>query len=152
GQVIAIVQKGKIVDHLEEGEEGEVVLDQTPFYAESGGQLGDAGTLSSSDATASVLDTKKHEGLHIHKVKALSGVMEPDKAIMAAVDKERRQSTVLHHSTAHLFHAAVRKLLGKQVSQAGSQVGPDAMRFDFTFERQLEPRELLAVEQQMNEW
>ncbi len=152
GRVVAVLQNGKIVEHLGEGEEAELVLDQTPFYAESGGQVGDAGTLSGQAATLMVTDTKKHEGLHVHKVKALAGDLEPNQQLKASVDKERRLSTVLHHSTAHLFHAAVRQLLGKHVVQAGSQVGPDAMRFDFTFERQLNARELSSVENLMNEW
>src|SRR5262249_31939391 len=105
GQVIAIVRQGKVVDHLEEGDEAELVLDRTPFYAESGGQVGDTGTMTGAEATLSVLDTKKHEGLHVHKVKALGGVLEPDQEIRALVDQERRNATVLHHSTAHLFHA-----------------------------------------------
>lgn len=152
GQIIALVQKGKMVDHLEEGEEAEIVLDQTPFYAESGGQVGDSGMLTSGELTAQVVDTKKHEGLHLHRVKTLSGTVEPGQSVEALVDKDRRQATVLHHSTAHLFHAAVRDLLGKHVVQAGSQVSPDAMRFDFTFERQMRPEEISAVENLMNEW
>jgi alanyl-tRNA synthetase len=152
GHVIALVQKGKLVDHLDEGEEGEVILDTTPFYAESGGQVGDSGILSSNNATVAVVDTKKHEGLHVHRVKALSGIVEPDATVRAIVDKERRESTRLHHSAAHLFHAAIRQLLGKQVAQAGSQVGPEAMRFDFTYERQLTPKDIAAVEKLMNEW
>jgi alanyl-tRNA synthetase len=152
GQIIGLLQKGKVIEHLEEGEEAELVLDRTPFYAESGGQLGDSGLLSGPEATLAVVDTKKHEGLHIHKVKALSGVVEPDQKVKALVDKERRQATMLHHSTAHLFHAAIRELLGKQVVQQGSQVGPDAMRFDFNFERQLTEREIQSVESLMNEW
>lgn len=152
GEIIALVKQGKVVDHLQEGDEADVILDTTPFYAESGGQMGDAGTLSSSELTALVTDTKKHEGLHLHKIKALSGTFEPGAKVQAAVDAERRQSTMLHHSTAHLFHAAVRELLGKHVVQAGSQVGPETMRFDFTFERQLSPSEISAVENLMNEW
>ncbi len=152
GRVIALVSKGKLVDHLQEGDEAELLLDRTPFYAESGGQVGDTGVLSGPDATLQVLDTRKHEGLHVHRVKTLSGLVEPDQKVQAVVDKERRQATVLHHSTAHLFHAAVRELLGKHVVQAGSQVGPETMRFDFTFERKLDDSEVAAVEGLMNEW
>jgi alanyl-tRNA synthetase len=152
GKIIAVVKQGKEVERIEEGEEAELVLDSTPFYAESGGQIGDCGLLSGAESTLSVVDTKKHEGLHVHKVKALSGIVEPGQKLKAVVDKERRQSTVLHHSTAHLFHAAVRELLGKHVAQAGSQVGPDAMRFDFSFERQLNDKEIASVENLMNEW
>lgn len=152
GQVLAILQDGKVVDHIEEGQEVEIVLDQTPFYAESGGQVGDQGLLESDDARLQVLDTKKHEGLHVHKVRAISGILEPDNRVRAMVDAERRQQTKIHHSTAHLFHSAVRELLGKNVVQAGSQVGPDTMRFDFTFERQMTPAEIMQVEGMINEW
>lgn len=152
GNVIAIVHQGKLVDHVEEGQEVDVVLDSTPFYAESGGQVGDSGMLQNEEATLRVLDTKKHEGLHLHKVRAESGILEPAKLVTAVVDKDRREQTMLHHSTAHLFHAAVRELLGKQVTQAGSQVNPEAMRFDFTFERGMSQDEIAAVETLMNEW
>jgi alanyl-tRNA synthetase len=152
GNVLAIVHDNKLVDHVEEGQEVQLVLDQTPFYGESGGQVGDTGMLEHAEAVLRVLDTKKQEGLHIHKVRAISGVLEPEQAVTAMVDKDRREQIMLHHSTAHLFHAAVRELLGKQVSQAGSQVGPDAMRFDFSFERQMTPDEIAQVENLMNEW
>jgi alanyl-tRNA synthetase len=152
GNVIAIVHGGKLVDHVEEGQEVELVLDKTPFYAESGGQVGDTGLLQNQDARLRVLDTRKHEGLHVHKVRAESGVLEWKQEVAALVDKDRREQTMLHHSTAHLFHAAVRNLLGKQVSQAGSQVGPEAMRFDFTFERQMTAEEIAQVENTINEW
>jgi alanyl-tRNA synthetase len=152
GTVVAIVKEGKEVGQLEENEEAEVVLDRTPFYAESGGQTGDTGQLAGTEGTASVLDTRKHEGLHLHRVRALSGVIEPGSKVQAQVDKQRRQDTMLHHSAAHVFHAAIRKLLGHQVAQAGSAVGPDTMRFDFTFDRQVSPAELSRIESQMNEW
>jgi len=152
GKVVALVQDGKLVEQLEEGQVAEVVLDKTPFYAESGGQVGDTGLLSTDDGILSVLDTKKHEGLHVHKVRALSGSIEANQLVKALVDKERREQTVLHHSTAHLFHAAVRELLGKHVVQAGSQVGPDTMRFDFSFERQPTEKELHQIEKIMNDW
>lgn len=150
--VIAMLEKGKIVDHAEEGEELDLILDHTPFYAESGGQLGDLGLIGNNDSKLEVLSTKKHEGLHVHRVRFLSGVLEPGQLVKASVDKVRREATVLHHSTAHLFHAAVRQLLGKQVQQAGSQVGPESMRFDFSFERQMKPNEIAQVEELMNEW
>ena len=152
GTVLAIVEKGKLRQHAEEGEELDIILDRTPFYAESGGQLGDQGIIKNDDSRLEVLDTKKHEGLHVHRVRFLAGVLEPGQKVDAQVDKKRREATVLHHSTAHLFHAASRQLLGKQVQQAGSQVGPDGMRFDFSFERQLKPTEITQVEELMNEW
>jgi alanyl-tRNA synthetase len=150
--VLAIVEQGKLRKHAEEGQELDIILDSTPFYAESGGQLGDRGIITSNDSDLEVLDTKKHEGLHLHRVRFLSGVLESGQKVKALVDKKRRQATVIHHSTAHLFHAATRLLLGKQVQQAGSQVGPEGMRFDFSFERQLKASEIAQVEELMNEW
>lgn len=152
GEVLGIVSGGNLVSHAQEGDVVEILLDQTPFYGESGGQLGDHGFLLNDDAAMEVLDTKKHEGLHVHRVRLLSGQLDCGQSVNAKVERERRESTVLHHSSAHLFHAAVRELLGKQVTQAGSQVGPDSMRFDFTFERQMTPEELSRVEDLMNEW
>ncbi len=152
GHVVALVQDGKLVEQLEEGQEAEIVLDQTPFYAESGGQVGDSGLISTDEGMLTVIDTKKHEGLHVHKVRALSGAIEANQLVNALVDKDRREQTVLHHSTAHLFHAAVRELLGKHVVQAGSQVGPETMRFDFSFERQPTAKELHQIEKTMNDW
>lgn len=151
-EVVAVLKDGKMVERAEEGDEVEVILNITPFYAESGGQVGDSGTLSGNDATLSVLDTKKHEGLFVHKVRALAGVLEPGQKLTAAVDKERRNQTMIHHSSAHVFHAAVRELFGKNVVQAGSEVSPKAMRFDFTLDRQPTQAELMKLESMMNEW
>jgi alanyl-tRNA synthetase len=152
GTVVALVENGKLREAAEEGEELDIILDSTPFYAESGGQLGDHGIISNNDSELLVLDTRKHEGLHLHRVRFLSGLLEPGQKVKAQVDARRRLSTVLHHSTAHLFHSAARLLLGKQVQQAGSQVGPENMRFDFSFERQLKAEEIARVEELMNEW
>ncbi len=150
--VVALVKDGKVVESLEEGDEAELVLDTTPFYAESGGQLGDVGRLESDDSKLIVLDTKKHDKLFLHKVRVLAGGISPGASLDAIVDEARRQATRIHHSTAHLFHAAIRELFGKQVVQAGSQVGPNTMRFDFTLDRQPTQKELAKVESMMNEW
>ena len=152
GTILAVTKGGKIAEQAQEGDEIELVLDVTPFYAESGGQLGDTGVLESPQGKFTVLDTRKHEGLHVHKVLALSGFVEPGHKVLASVDRKRRNATVLHHSTAHVFHAAVRELLGTHVVQAGSQVGPQSMRFDFTFDRQPTQPELAQIEARMNEW
>jgi alanyl-tRNA synthetase len=152
GEVLAMLRDGKIVEHLEEGDEAELILSETPFYAESGGQLGDMGKLTSDDSKLTVLDTKKHDKLHIHKVRVTAGTIEVGQKLHAAVDKSRRESTVLHHSSAHIFHSAIRELFGKQVTQAGSQVGPSTMRFDFTLDRQPSSQELAQIESMMNEW
>lgn len=152
GTVLAILKSGNVLEVAEEGAEVDVILDQTPFYAESGGQLGDAGVFENNDCRVQVLDTKKHEGLHVHRVRVQAGAIHPGDKLHVAVDTERRHNTILHHSTAHLFHAAVRDRLGKHVVQAGSQVGPQAMRFDFSFERQPTKEELADIERTMNVW
>ena len=152
GEVIALLKDGRLVDHLEEGDEADLVLDSTPFYAESGGQLGDIGRLENDQSKVAVLDTKKHDKLHLHRVRVQAGSLEPGQKFQALVDEQRRQSTMLHHSTAHVFHAAIRELFGKQVVQAGSQVGPNTMRFDFTLDRQPTPSEISRDESMMNYW
>jgi alanyl-tRNA synthetase len=151
-EVVAILKDGKPVTELEEGDEADIVLDQTPFYAESGGQLGDIGKLLSADSQVVVSDTKKADKLFLHKVRVLAGSVRLGEKLDAQVDKERRNATVLHHSTAHVFHAAAREYFGKQVVQAGSQVGPNTMRFDFTLDRQPTAKDLSRIESMMNEW
>jgi len=151
-QVIGLLKDGKPISEAVEGDEVEIILDRTPFYAESGGQLGDIGVIENDDARLQVLDVKKHEGLHIHKVRSLSGTIQPGANIKAIVDTARRTATMLHHSTAHIFHSAIREIFGKHVTQAGSQVGPVAMRFDFSLDKQPSKEELTAVENLMNEW
>jgi alanyl-tRNA synthetase len=152
GEIIALLKAGKIVEHLEEGDEAELVLNETPFYAESGGQLGDTGSLTNDNSRLLVLDTKKQDNLHIHKVRVLAGAVEVGQKLQAIIDKERREATVLHHSSAHVFHSAIRELFGNQVTQAGSQVGPTALRFDFTLDRQPSALELSQIESLMNNW
>jgi alanyl-tRNA synthetase len=151
-KVIAVLSDGKLVNEAVEGDEVEIILDRTPFYAESGGQLADIGILENNDARLVVLDVKKHEGLHIHKVRSLSGNISAGATVKALVDKARRTATILHHSTAHIFHSAIREIFGKHVTQAGSQVGPANMRFDFSLDKQPSKEELAAVESLMNEW
>ena len=151
-EVIGITKNGKMAEEIAENEEAEVILDNTPFYAESGGQLGDKGILESKDVRLRVLETKKNNQLHIHKVRVESGFLRKGDKLQAIVDNTRRQSTVLHHSAAHLFHAAIRELFGKSVTQAGSQVGPDTMRFDFTLDKQPTAVELQKIENMMSDW
>jgi alanyl-tRNA synthetase len=151
-EVLAVLKDGKPVDHVEEGDEVQIILQATPFYAESGGQTGDSGILKGLNGSVSVLDTKKHEGLFVHHVRGLSGTLEPGAKVEALVNKERRTQTMLHHSAAHIFHAAVHDLFGKHVVQAGSEVSPKAMRFDFTLDRQPTQQELTKLEAMMNEW
>ena len=151
-EVIGLTADGKAIEEIGEGQEAEVVLDASPFYAESGGQVGDRGVLESKEARLRVLDTKKHGDLHVHKVKVESGVLTSGQKIQAMVDKVRRQAAMLHHSSAHVFFAAARQLFGKTVLQAGSQVGPQSMRFDFTLDKQLKASDLQEIEKLMSEW
>ncbi len=152
GTVLAVLKNGKAIDEAQEGDEVDLILNTTPFYAESGGQLGDGGMFENDECRVLVIDTKKHEGLHVHRVRVQAGALHPKDKLRATVDSEKRLHTVLHHSSAHLFHAAVRERLGKNVVQAGSQVGPAAMRFDFSFERQPSKEELSDIERIMNTW
>lgn len=152
GTVLGVLKNGNLIEEAEEGDEVDVILSATPFYAESGGQLGDTGAFENDDCKVLVLDTKKHEGLHVHRVRVQAGALRSGDKLNASVDQDRRLHTVLHHSTAHIFHSAVRERLGKHVVQAGSQVGPLAMRFDFSFERQPTKEELGDIERLMNVW
>lgn len=151
-EILAVLKEGKPITCAQEGEQVEIILDSTPFYGESGGQLGDSGFLEGPDLRLQVLDTKKHEGLHIHKVRVISGSCQAKDKVRALVDHQRRTATRKHHSAAHVFHAAIREVFGKQVVQAGSQVGPAAMRFDFTLDRQPSRDDLSRVESLMNQW
>lgn len=151
--ILAILTKdGQLKSEITEGEEADILLDHTPFYGESGGQLGDTGWLKNENGMLQVLGTKKHEGLHIHRVRSMSGTIAQGEKVDANVDEQRRKETVLHHSSAHVFHAAVRQIFGKEVTQAGSQVGPATMRFDFSLSKQPSKSELAQVEALMNEW
>ncbi len=139
----------------------QIILNETPFYAESGGQLGDTGSLSLNDGTKiKITDTKKVEGLFIHAA-VFDGTESKDTSeakislnedLQADLDKEKRRLSIAHHSNCHLLQAALKKILGDQVQQAGSQVGPDYTRFDFNFDRGMTKDELKAVENQINEW
>lgn len=127
----------------------QIVLDQTPFYAESGGQIGDTGILKSGDESIAVYDTKKENDLILHFTRTLPS--DINKEISAIVDKDKRAQTVLHHSATHLLHAALRKILGKHVAQKGSLVNPDYLRFDFSHFAKVTSEELKEIEQIVNE-
>jgi alanyl-tRNA synthetase len=128
-----------------------VVLDRTPFYAESGGQVGDRGELVSSDAHFDVVDTIKLAGtFHGHVGKLSGGMLRVGDAISASVDGVRRQAIVLNHSATHLLHAALRKLLGDHVTQKGSLVAPDRLRFDFSHFQPVSHEDLAQIEWMVN--
>lgn len=151
-QVVALVREGKQVDCLHEGESGEIILDVTPFYAEMGGEVGDTGTITSDGMRAVVSDTKAPEkGLVAHMVTVQTGSVEAGATVEAAVDAQRRARITRNHTCTHLLHAALRQVLGTHVKQAGSYVGPDRLRFDFTHFESLTPEQIAEIEQVAND-
>ncbi|HWB91676.1 MAG TPA: alanine--tRNA ligase [Puia sp.] len=130
-------------------ESWQLVLEATPFYAESGGQIGDTGTLTSGAETIPVLDTKKENGLIIHFTERLPS--DPEAPVIARVDGAKRKATEIHHSATHLVHAALRKVLGTHVAQKGSLVNSEQLRFDFSHFAKMTAEELIAVEMLVNE-
>jgi alanyl-tRNA synthetase len=150
-QVLAVLQEGRIVRRLDHGQAGQIVLDRTPFYANSGGQVGDQGLLSAPGAAADVTDTTQPlPGLHLHHVTVTAGGFETGMAVRAQVDADRRAGAMRHHTGTHLLHAALRDTLGPHVKQAGSLVAPDRLRFDFSHYTAVDPRQLRRIENQVN--
>ena len=150
--VLALVKDDARVDSLKAGQTGEIILDITPFYAEMGGEVGDTGTISSETFTAEVVDTKAPEkGLVAHVVTVTSGTVTVGESVAAQVDKLRRARISRNHTCTHLLHAALRSVLGSHINQAGSYVGPDRLRFDFTHFEAMTPEELAQVEKLANE-
>lgn len=150
-QVIALYKEGQSVEQLTEGEEGVVVLSQTPFYAESGGQIGDTGYLSAGDNRFEVGDCQKNSDHHLHIGRVLGGAISVNDELLAEVDSSVRQATALNHSATHLLHAALRNILGDHVAQKGSLVDSEKLRFDFSHLEAVTPQELKAVEKQVND-
>ncbi len=151
-RIVAIVKDGQRVASIAEGEEGEIVLNTTPFYAEMGGEVGDTGKISTSDAVADVYDTKAPEkGLTCHYVKVTSGRLVEGEQVAACVDAYRRARITRNHTGTHILHAALRKVLGEHVNQAGSYVGPDRLRFDFTHFQAVTRAEANEIEQLAND-
>ena len=149
--VVAVLADGKQVERIDAGQEGEVVLDQTPFYAESGGQVGDTGYLRGEALIAEVLDTKRPlTGLIVHRVRVKRGDIRRGQRLMASVDVGRRDTTVKNHTATHLVHAALRQILGDHVRQEGSLVAPDRLRFDFRHYGPLSPAEITQIEEVVN--
>lgn len=150
-KVIALIKGDDSVNALNAGDEGEVVLDQTPFYAESGGQVGDVGVFTSGNVTATVTDTVSPvQDLRIHKVRIEQGSLNLGDAITAQVDVEKRDATRRNHTATHLMHAALREVLGTHVKQAGSIVAPDYLRFDFSHYQPLTAAEVEEIENLVN--
>ena len=150
GKVTALIFDGALVDTLRSGQEGQVVLDRTPFYAESGGQIGDAGTLIRASARFKVNDTRKMGTSFAHVGVLESGDLRVGDEVDAQVDAGRRKAIALNHSATHLLHAALRQVLGKHVQQKGSLVAPDRLRFDFSHTQPVSPDEIRRVEELVN--
>jgi alanyl-tRNA synthetase len=149
-RVTSLIFDGAVVDVLGPGQEGQVVLDHTPFYAESGGQIGDTGVLLGAHARFIVRDTQKIGASFAHVGVLEKGELRSGDAVDAQVDQERRKAIALNHSATHLLHAALRKILGKHVEQKGSLVAADRLRFDFSHTQALTADELRQVEDLVN--
>ncbi len=150
-QVVALLKGGVPVPAIEAGDEAVVLLDRTPFYAESGGQVGDTGVLAEQGVEFDVADTLKFAGqFHGHFGKLAEGTLRLGDHVVASVDATRRAATILNHSGTHLLHAALREVLGTHVQQKGSLVAPDKLRFDFSHFQPMTAQELAEVERRVN--
>ncbi len=151
-QVVALIQDGEMVDAIKAGDSAWMVLDQTPFYAESGGQVGDRGTLTGPDLTAVISDTQKAAGqFHLHHVSIQNGQLHTGQAVQVAIDEGHRQLVILNHSATHLLHKVLRDVLGDHVQQKGSLVTADKLRFDYAHEQALSEAEWQQVEERVND-
>ncbi|HPC15272.1 MAG TPA: alanine--tRNA ligase [Candidatus Hydrogenedentes bacterium] len=150
-RIVAIIQNGKRIESLEEGAEGEIVLDTTPFYAESGGQIGDTGTIETADGSAHVSITKAPlKKVTLHGVRVNRGILRQGDTVSACVDAGKRRATENHHTATHLLQAALQDVLGDHVHQAGSLVTPERLRFDFTHFEAIGPERLYDIERLAN--
>jgi alanyl-tRNA synthetase len=147
-----LIKKGTCVDELHEGEEGEILLDRTPFYGESGGQIGDTGTIESNGSHIKVLDTKKPVlHLYVHYVKVEKGKIKKGEKVTCIVDGERRRAIMRNHTATHLLHRALSIVLGDHIKQSGSVVSPERLRFDFTHFNAMQDEEIKRTEDLVNE-
>ena len=150
--VIAILQNDAVVGQLENGDRAIVILDRTPFYAESGGQVGDIGRLSvGDDVRFEVEDTQKQNDVYLHVGRLLSGELSTGDKVNTRIDESYRQAVMLNHSATHLMHAALRQVLGEHVQQKGSLVDNEKLRFDFSHYQPLDPAEISAIETLVND-
>ncbi|MBC8570785.1 alanine--tRNA ligase [Zongyangia hominis] len=151
-KIVAIVKDGETADSITEGDEAVIVLDKTPFYAESGGQVGDTGAIVDGTSVFKVTDCKKSpSGQFMHIGKMESGCLAVNDKVNAAIDEKRRQAIMRNHSCCHLLQAALRDVLGDHVHQAGSYVDDERLRFDFSHFAAMTPEEIAAVEKEVNE-
>ena len=147
-----LCRDNRLVDTLAEGDEGEIVLDKTPFYGESGGQEGDSGVITSHGALVTVLDTKKpSNGVYVHRVKVTKGSVNTGEHVTCSVDESLRKAVMRNHTATHLLHKALRMVLGDHVKQSGSVVDHERLRFDFTHFTAMQDDEIRKVEEIINE-
>ncbi len=152
GKVLALYRDGKFVESLNAGEKGSIVLDRTPFYAESGGQVGDQGVLRiKHDTFFKVFDTIKQGHMHLHLGKLEKGSLKIDDEVLAEVDAKRRAATVLNHTATHLLHMVLKQVLGDHAIQKGSLVEPERLRFDFAHQSPMTEDEIREVEMRVNQ-
>jgi alanyl-tRNA synthetase len=151
--VVLKISKGKeFIDQAKEGDEVELITNQTPFYAESGGQVGDQGVIKTSKGKINVLDTQKKMGdLHIHVGKVSNGSIKVGENVSLEIDVKKRKDARAYHSATHLLHEALRRTLGKHVTQKGSLVSPEKLRFDFSHNKPIEKSEITKIENLVNE-
>jgi len=151
GKILALYREGRFVESLQAGEKGSVVLDRTPFYGESGGQVGDQGVLRHNQTTFRVVDTIKQGHTHVHLGKLEKGSLRVGDEVHAEVDAKRRAATVLNHTATHLLHMVLHKVLGEHAIQKGSLVEPERLRFDFSHPSPLTEEELRIIEKRLND-
>ncbi len=152
GQIVALVQDGAGVSGAGKGEKVQIALNQSPFYAESGGQVGDTGLIRTENGTAKVTDTRKTAGVFVHMAQVVEGTISKNEAASLTVDHARRTSIRANHSATHLLHEALRRALGNHVAQRGSLNAADRLRFDFSHSKPLTPDELATVEAEVNDF
>ncbi|MEL7399628.1 MAG: alanine--tRNA ligase-related protein, partial [Pseudomonadota bacterium] len=150
-KIVALVKNGEQVEQLQAGDSGAVVLENTPFYAESGGQVGDTGYLVASAARFEVQDCIKQGSNHLHEGVVLEGGLSVGDSLEAQIDTDVRHATALNHSATHLLHAALRQVLGEHVTQKGSLVDSERLRFDFSHFEAVKPEELKQIEALVNQ-
>jgi len=151
GVVVKIAKGQDFVDSAQTGDEVEIVTNQTPFYAESGGQVGDRGVIFSKECTVTITDTQKKMGdFHVHLGKIEKGNLKINQSVNLEIDVPRRNNSKAYHSATHLLHEALRRILGKHVAQKGSLVNPDKLRFDFSHNKPIEKYEIEKIEEQVN--
>jgi len=151
-RVLAVLKDGQLARRLDKGEVGQVVLDETPFYATAGGQVGDHGVMAAEGSAGEVTDCSQPvPGLHLHDVRVTAGGFEPGMKVRVQVDESLRTGAMRNHTGTHLLHAALREVLGTHVKQAGSLVAPDRLRFDFSHYQGVDPRALSHIQNRVNE-